>query len=216
MRPTYFFSKTILQGLFVLFLRGRVFGVHHVPVSGGALLVANHQSFLDPMLVGLGLYREAWYMARDTLFRHPLAGRIIRHYNAFPVRRGKADVSAVKKSLRTLKAGELLNVFPEGTRTKDGMLGVMQPGVVMLARRARVPMVPTMVLGAFEVWPRRLRFPVPSPVIVAYAKPVSVAEIETLSDEACMAIVRARIVALMKQYASHSLFRGRAPTVSSV
>ncbi len=212
MRLIYYLSKTLLQGLFVLFLRGRVFGVKNVPATGGGLLVANHQSFLDPMFAGLGVPREAFYMARDTLFRSPLFGPIIRYYNAFPVRRGKADIGAIKKSLRILKRGGFLNVFPEGTRTTDGTVAAMQPGVVLMARKARVPLIPTMLLGAFEVWPRHRRFPRPGPVIVAYAAPLSVVEIEALSDEECIAIVRDRILELMERYASHSMFRGRPRT----
>lgn len=210
MRIGYYLSKTFLQGLFVLFLRGRVFGMRNLPKTGGGLLVANHQSFLDPIFAGLGVPREAFYMARDTLFRSPVFGPMIRYYNAFPVRRGRADIGAIKKSLRILKGGGFLNVFPEGTRTTDGTIAVMQPGVVLLARKARVPLIPTMLLGGFEIWPRHKRFPRPSPVIVAYAVPLSVSEIEALSDDECIRIVRDRIVELMKHYSSHSLFRGRA------
>lgn len=209
MRIVYYLSKTFLQGLFVLFLRGRVFGMRNLPKTGGGLLVANHQSFLDPIFAGLGVPREAFYMARETLFRSPLFGPMIRYYNAFPVRRGKADIGAIKKSLRILKRGGLLNVFPEGTRTTDGTVAAMQPGVVLLARKARVPLIPTMLLGAFEVWPRHQRYPKPGPIIVAYAAPLSVCEIDALSDDECIRIVRDRIVELMERYSSHSLFRGR-------
>ncbi len=210
MRIVYYLSKTFLQGLFVLFLRGRVFGLKNLPTTGGGLLVANHQSFLDPIFAGLGVPREAFYMARDTLFRSPLFGPMIRYYNAFPVRRGKADIGAIKKSLRILKGGGLLNVFPEGRRTTDGKVAAMQSGVVLMARKARVPLIPTMLLGGFKVWPRHQRFPKPGPVIVAYAAPLSVSEIAALSDHECIRIVRDRIVKLMERYSSHSLFRGRA------
>ena len=204
-RPYYFFCQFWAQVLYASLCRGRVFGRHNVPRTGGVLLVCNHQSFLDPVLATLALPRECHYMARDTLFRNPHFRRLIESLNAFPIKRGTADVTAIKETLRRLKKGQLVTAFPEGTRTRDGSLGPIQPGVVLLARKARVPVVPAMILGAFEAWPRQARLPRPHPVIVAYGEAMSVEMLNSVGDEECISEVSKRINALMDQYRNHTL-----------
>lgn len=208
MRPHYRVSRRICQICFAGLFRGRAFGVAKVPVDGGVLLVSNHQSFLDPMLVTLGLPRECSYMARDTLFAKPAFARVIRAYNAFPIKRGVADLRGVKESLRRLKDGWLVTAFPEGTRSTDGTIAPMQPGAVLLARKARVPVVPATILGAFKAWPRHAKLPRPTPVIVAYGDPLPFEQFRALSDEEATAIVRDRIIAMYRRYEQHPALRG--------
>jgi 1-acyl-sn-glycerol-3-phosphate acyltransferase len=195
--------------LFAGFCRGRVFGTRNVPLTGGVLLVCNHQSFLDPILATFALPRECHYMARDSLFRNPLFRRLIEGLNAFPIKRGTADMWAIKETLRRLKAGRLVTTFPEGTRTEDGSVGAMQPGVILLARKAGVPVVPAMILGAFEAWPRHSPLPRPHPIIVAYGEPLPPEMLKRLGDEECIRVVRDRIIALMERYRQHPLLTGR-------
>lgn len=209
MRLWYRFCRLVCQAAFLLVFRGRVFGTRRVPRTGGVLLVCNHQSFLDPVLATLALPRECHYLARDSLFTHPLLRRLIRSLNAFPIRRGSADVGGVKEALRRLRRGALIATFPEGTRTFDGRIGPMQAGVVLLARRANVPIVPTLIVGAYEAWPRQRRLPRPRPVIVAYGEPLWPHQMRTLSDEACVALVRRRLLAMMTHYRQHALLAGR-------
>lgn len=204
----YWFCRLGANVLFTLLLRGRVFGVRNVPREGGVLLVCNHQSFFDPVLATLALPRECHYMARDTLFRNRWFRRLIESLNAFPVKRDRADVGAIKETLRRLKRGALVTVFPEGTRTWDGRVGPMQPGVVLMARKARVPLVPTLILGAHEVWPRQVAVPRPAPVIVAYGRPLWPGQMEKLSNEECITIVRDRILEMMTRYRRHPLLKG--------
>ena len=200
MRLWYRFCRILCQTLFVALFRGRVFGAARVPRTGGVLLVCNHQSLLDPVLATLALPRECHYMARDTLFRRPVFRRLIESLNAFPIKRGTADLTAIKETLRRLRAGHLVVTFPEATRTRDGSVGAMQPGVILLARKAGVPIVPCAILGAFGAWPRQALLPRPHPVVVAYGQPVPPAQLEALADEACIRLVRGRIVELMERY----------------
>lgn len=200
MRFSYNFLRSLCVLGFRLFFRGRLFQVQRVPLTGGVLLVCNHQSFLDPMLATLALRRECHYMARDTLFKNPRFRRLIEWLNAFPVRRGSADITAIKETLRRLKAGGLVTVFPEGTRTIDGAVGAMQPGVVLLARKANVPLVPCLIDGAYQAWPRSARLPRPAPIRVAYGEPLLPSDIASLDDQACIDEVRRRIVALQTEY----------------
>ena len=209
MRLYYRINRLAAQALYLLLFRGRAFGTKNVPTEGGVLLVCNHQSFFDPILATLALPRECHYMARDTLFRNPYFRKLIESLNAFPVKRGTADVGAIKETLRRLKRGALVTVFPEATRTLDGSVRKMQPGVVLMARKSKVPLVPTLILGAYEVWPRQAKLPKLGPVIISYGQPLTPAEMKDLPDDECIAIVRQRIVDMMKRYRQHPLVAGR-------
>ncbi len=211
MRRGYAFLRLVAQLLLTFLFRGRVFGTRHVPLTGGVLLVSNHQSFLDPVLATLAIPRECHYMARDTLFHHPTLRRVIEYLNAFPVKRGTADMGAIKETLRRLKAGKVVLTFPEATRTTDGRIGPMRAGVVLLARKARVPIVPTLILGAFEAWPRTRKLPVPRPILVAYEEPIYPHRHPDWSDDECVAMVRDRIVAMQARYAGHPVLGTTVP-----
>ena len=100
----------------------QAFGADRVPRQGGALMISNHQSYLDPPLLGVRLERPMAYLARAELFKFGPFAWLIRNLNAFPVRQGRGDVGAMKESIRLLQAGWLLNMFPEGSRTPDGRL----------------------------------------------------------------------------------------------
>lgn len=152
--------------------RFRAHGMHNVPARGGVILACNHQSFLDPVIASCALPRSVTFMARDSLFKILPFRLLIESLNAFPVQRGTADLGAMKTSLRRLKEGWPLLVFPEGTRTKDGSIGSMRGGIGVLASRARVPVVPTCIVGAFEAWPRSSPVPRPSPIEVRYGAPL--------------------------------------------
>jgi 1-acyl-sn-glycerol-3-phosphate acyltransferase len=206
MRPLYRVSRSLAQLLFMSLFRGRVFGVHNVPARGGVILAANHQSFLDPILATLSIGRECSYMARDTLFEHPVLRAVIEYYNAFPIRRDTADLRGLKELIRRLRQGRVVLTFPEGTRSEDGSIGPMRAGVALAARRLDVPVVPTLILGALQVWPRSRRWPRPHPVLVSYAKPVYPDEHEELTDERYMELVRERILVMLARYEHHSLF----------
>ncbi len=205
MRIGYAIARLLLRILFIAVLRGRVFGRQHLPRTGGVLLVSNHQSFLDPMLAAFALPRACSFMARDTLFRHALFGPLIAYLGAFPVKRGTADLGAIKEALRRLKSGRVVLTFPEGTRSPDGRIGEMRPGVVLLARKARVPIVPMVILGAFEAWPRTAKLPHARPILVAYDAPLRPHEHPEWSDDECVAAVRNRVLALQAQYAGHRI-----------
>ena len=150
----FLLSRFFLRILFKVFFRLKVSGAENVPREGGVLLACNHQSFFDPIIVSHGLKRPITFMARDTLFRNWLFGPMISRLNSFPVRRGKADVDAIHEAVQRLQWGWALLVFPEGERTRDGRIAKLRGGPAMLAHRANVPIVPAVIKGAFEAWPR--------------------------------------------------------------
>jgi 1-acyl-sn-glycerol-3-phosphate acyltransferase len=150
----------------------RVFGLENVPKKGGVLLAANHQSFFDPVLVAMVLSREMHFMARRTLFRNPAFRALIASYNAFAIERDTADVKGVNSAIARLEAGNILLVFPEGTRTEDGSIAPMK-SVGVIAERAAVPLVPVLIQGAYEVWPKGKLIPRPGVVSLVFGKPMN-------------------------------------------
>ena len=136
------------------------------------MLVSNHLSHLDVLVLGILLERPLNYVARSTLFFFPL-GRFIRSLGAFPIQRDGIGAQGLKETLRRLKAGGIVTLFPEGTRTPDGELGEMKSGIAMLAAKAKVPILPAAIAGTFEAWPRSRSFPVPHPIRVHFGQPIS-------------------------------------------
>ncbi len=178
--------------------RVRIFGLRNVPDSGGVLLACNHQSYLDPVLVTLALYREGSFMARDTLFVNRHFRRLIESLNAFPVKRNTADVGAIKEIIRRLKAGRIVVTFPEGTRTEDGSIGDLLAGSLLVAKRAGATIVPTVIDGAFEAWPKGLKLPRPGRVSVAYGEPIDAEQTATLSVEELTRMTRESMLRLQQ------------------
>ena len=163
------------------------------PQTGGAVVCCNHQSYLDPVLVGSVCRRRMHYLARDTLFKSKWFGGLIRWYAAIPVQRDGLGIGGFKETLRRLKRGEVVLVFPEGTRSSDGELGELKSGILNLARRAQVPLVPAAIEGAFEAWPRGRKFPRPATIGVTTGVPISVQVIQETSDDDLLATLVQRI-----------------------
>ena len=129
-------------------------GVAHIPREGGVLLISNHVSFLDPVIIGSAANREIHFMARSTAFDIPGLGKLISVYNAYPVNRGAPDLGALRKTISLLQAGNVVLMFPEGTRSVDGTLGKARDGACFIAHRAGVPTLPVFHSGAERVLPR--------------------------------------------------------------
>ena len=124
-----------------------------IPRTGGVLLLANHQSYLDPPLLALKPPRQCAFLAKSGLFKFGPFGWLIRKLNAFPVKQGAGDVGAMKESIRLLQNGWMLTMFPEGTRSPDGELQPIERGAGLLVKRAQVPVVPAVIDGAWDAWP---------------------------------------------------------------
>jgi len=151
----------------------RVYGIKNVPTTGPALLLANHQSYLDPVLVAVRLYRPVSFFAKSELFENRYFGALIRALHAIPVRRGEGDIAAVREVLRQLDNGRVINLYPEGTRTKDGQVQSLQKGIALILRKAHVPVIPVTIDGSFEAWPRKAKIFHSYPINVMYGKPLA-------------------------------------------
>ena len=155
----------------------RVWGVEHVPRAGGVLLVSNHQSYLDPVLLGTRLPRSLSYMAKSELFQvNPVFTWGIRSLGAFPVRQTGSAAGAIKESVERLQSGHALNIFPEGSRTETGEIGPIEKGVALVIRKAKVPVVPVAIDGSFEAWEKGRKLFRSYPIRLMYGLPMDLAD----------------------------------------
>ncbi len=170
-----------------------------LPAEGAAIVCSNHQSFLDPFYVGLACERRVNFLARESLFRWKPFARVLEWYDTIPIQREGFGLSGMRETLRRLRRGELMMIYPEGTRTSDGQLGPLKPGICTLARRARVPLVPVAIAGGFEVWPRHRRLPRWGRVAIQFGRPIAVAQMQQMSDEELLAELRQRMEGCLSQ-----------------
>lgn len=172
----YSVIKALLYYFFKLFCRYKIIGAENIPVSGGVIIAANHISLWDPPVVGAGATRPIHFMAKEELFAIPALKWIITKINAFPVRRGAADRTAIRYAISLLKKGEVLGLFPEGTRSKTGILGKPEPGIAMIALKAGVPIVPAAIIGTNKVGKEGFLLP---QFIIKYGKPIIINQEKT-------------------------------------
>jgi len=182
----FWLARWVCRVFCILFFRLSVQGLENIPKKGAFILVCNHQSYLDPVLCGIPLKRHLFFLARDSLFNNWFSGRLLASVNTIPVRRGRADLTAIKKIIEKLKEGKGVCLFPEGTRTADGKITPFKAGLALLARRSNVPtfvgIVPAVIDGAFECWPRHKKIFGPGRIDICYGKVISAEKIKNISD----------------------------------
>jgi 1-acyl-sn-glycerol-3-phosphate acyltransferase len=183
-------ARMAAVGLFRLRVEGR----ENWPATGGGLVCANHQSYFDPPLVGLTCPRRMNYLARDSLFRVPVLSQLIAFLDAIPIDREGGGLAGLKETLRRLKGEELVLIFPEGTRTRDGEVAPLKPGFIAVARRSQAPLVPVALDGAFQAWPRTAWLPRLTRLAVVIGPPIGPAEVESLSDDELLAELEQRML----------------------
>ncbi len=144
-----FFSE-LARGLYDY----RVIGAEKLQFSGPALIASNHDSFLDPPFVGLAFDEAIHYFARKSLFDHPLVGKVLRSWQAIPIDRDKPDASSLKATIRLLRDGKKVLIFPEGTRSPDGKLQKAEAGVGLFIAKGGAPVLPVRIFGTYEAYPR--------------------------------------------------------------
>lgn len=177
------FAQFVAVGLVTLLYRVRVFGRENVPAEGAILVLCNHQSFWDPMFSQSWVRRPFLFVARETLFRG-FFGWLIHSLGSIPIRQGQADIRSIRTVIEVLKKGWAVCLYPEGSRTFDGRIAVIKPGFGLISRRARAPIVPMVIDGAFECWPRTRKRPrLTGRVGILYGKPISPEHIEEMGDE---------------------------------
>jgi len=172
MNPVYYVGWRLFRALYATYFRWKVYNAERVPLSGPVILASNHASFIDPPLVGSGLRRDINYLARESLFRFPGIGWLLRQWNSVPVDRDGGGAKGLKAILDRLLAGGAIILFPEGTRTVDGKLQAARSGIGLIVIKSDAVVIPVRVFGTFEAYGRHMKVPTPKAVAVKYGQPM--------------------------------------------
>lgn len=156
-----------------VFGRCRYIDADNVPKTGPVIIAPNHVSYLDPPTAGSGYRRVTHFMAKQELFKIPVLGWLIKAVGSFPVKQHSADRNALKTALDLLSKGEVVCIFPEGTRSLDGRLLPAQAGIGMIALKSRAPVVPVALIGTNRVLPPHSLFFRFGRVTVVYGRPMT-------------------------------------------
>lgn len=188
----YSVAKAVVSAVFYPFYRIKVIGKENFPKEGGVLLCANHIDNLDPPVVGITCPRPVRFMAKEELFQAPILKTLLPNLNAFPVKRGMSDRQALRKALANLKEGNVVGLFPEGTRSKDGQLQEGLAGAGFFALRGDAVVMPCAIIGPYK--PLR-------PLKVVYGKPIDMTTYreEKANAEEVTAVIMAEIKKLLDQ-----------------
>ena len=161
--------RWIARAFFALSVEGQA----HVPESGPVILAPNHVSYLDPVVVGISTHRRVHFMAKKELFRNPLVGWLLHGLQAYPVTRERVDPSTLKRTLSLLAAGQVVLMFPEGTRGDGRTLGPAKSGIAVVAARSGAAVVPVFHWGAEQALPRGSRRVRRVPLRVRFGPPLT-------------------------------------------
>lgn len=146
----YKIASRIVAVIYRCCFKIRRIGLENLPESGGFLMCCNHLSNNDPVLIGCFLPVQVHFLAKKELFQNPLFGALLKSLGAIPLERGAADMAAIKESMRIMKSGKGLLVFPQGTRRRELRQRDFKPGSLTMAYRAKVPVVPVAITGAYR------------------------------------------------------------------
>jgi 1-acyl-sn-glycerol-3-phosphate acyltransferase len=168
-----------------LYFRIRIEGHDNIPDKGGHIVVANHVSFLDPVLICAYTPRAVHFLTYGMYYYLRGLHWFLKRVHTIPLKKDGKDISALKKALRLLKAEELVGIFPEGERSVTGQPGAGSPGVALMAIKAGVPILPVGLIGAYEAFPRGAKFPrFRSSITLRYGKPFRIGdELQRLEHE---------------------------------
>jgi 1-acyl-sn-glycerol-3-phosphate acyltransferase len=165
-------SRVIFKIVCRVYFRIEFSGTGNIPSSGPFILAPNHVSYMDPIWVSIPVSRPMRYMTWDEMTKKPLIGPLMKAYGAFPVHLERADRTALRKAGEQLRTGGGLVIFPEGGRTRDGLLARFKPGVIRLAAEADVPIVPATIIGGYAAYNYHHLLPRPRKVRVIYHPPI--------------------------------------------
>lgn len=148
----YRIIRGLIRPIVFLLYRPKVEGLENFPESGKTIVYSNHISVLDPVIIGCILPRKIHFMAKVELFKNPLFSFILKKLGAFPVKRGTADISAIKNSLQVLKEGKVFGIFPEGTRSRQGGIQHFSHGIASIAHRSKAKIIPIAIRGQYKLF----------------------------------------------------------------
>jgi 1-acyl-sn-glycerol-3-phosphate acyltransferase len=182
-RLCYYCLRFPLNLFFRILYRARFYGQNNLPESGGIVLISNHQSHFDPPLIAIGLRRRCNFLARKSLFKFKPFGWLIDMLDAIPLEINGIGFAGIKESIKRLKNGEVILLFPEGGRTWDGNIAPFLQGSLALAQRTKSAIVPAAISGCYEAFPRMQTFPkLWGKFRVVYGKPILYEESKDLTE----------------------------------
>ncbi len=171
MNPLYFIGRIILWPIYKLMFFFKVNGRENIPKNGAYIICSNHLSNHDPIMLGVSLRRQIYYMAKAELFKNPIGGQVIRWLGAFPVNRGAGDGKAINEAEEVVKKGRLLGIFIEGTRSKTGEFLRPKSGAAIIAHQMNVPVIPICIT------PKNKQYRIFQRVTVSIGKPMTPQEL---------------------------------------
>ena len=189
----YHAVRTTASLVGVLLFDLRCLGRQHTNLPGGALILSTHQSHFDPMLIGVTFNERLNYVAKRSLFKSKLFGALISLLNAIELDRDRSGLAGLKETLKRLRSGQKVLIFPEGTRSPDGRIADLKPGFLSVARRGKVPLIPVAITGAYEALPKGSRIPVRFPLRVAVGPVITCEQVSSLDDEGLLQLVKQRL-----------------------
>jgi 1-acyl-sn-glycerol-3-phosphate acyltransferase len=157
------------------------------------MLLSTHQSMLDPVIVGLVVNRRLNYLARKTLFKNSFFGFLIGLLDAIEIDRERGGLAGLREMLKRLQRGELVLMFPEGTRTSDGEIAALKPGFIPVARRSQVPLMPIAIVGAYDCLPKGTKLPTRKPIAVVFGEPIPSSVYLPMSDTEMIEMLSTRL-----------------------
>ncbi len=152
----YHFFKSLILPFVLLFYNPKTVGYKYKKIKGKAILISNHQSMWDPLMISYFLLRPVHWMGKSELFEKPITRFFFKAVKTFPVHRGKGDLSAIKHAFKILRDGKILGIFPQGTRRKNGEIGEFETGAAMIALRNKAPVIPIFVKGDYTKFKRMI------------------------------------------------------------
>jgi 1-acyl-sn-glycerol-3-phosphate acyltransferase len=170
MNPSYKVGWLSFRGLFTVWFRWRCWNPERVPLSGPVILACNHASYIDPPLAGVGVRRQIYFLARESLFHVPVLAAILRSWEVVPVDRDGGSGRGLKAILDRLSKGGAVVLFPEGTRTITGELQPARSGIGLVVIKSAAAVVPVRVFGTFAAYGKHLRWPRPRHLTVKYGE----------------------------------------------
>ncbi|RMF93664.1 MAG: 1-acyl-sn-glycerol-3-phosphate acyltransferase [Candidatus Schekmanbacteria bacterium] len=181
--PPYSLLKAIGIPLFKIYFRLTFKGQENIPSDGGVIIASNHASFIDPLVIAAGIKRKVGFIIIDTYYNKPLIKWFCKSTECIPVSEEMEGAGSMKQAIKYLKRGNVLCIFPEGGRTRDGQLLPAKSGVGILALLTGATVIPTVVKGSFQAYAPHHRFPRPKRIEVIFGKGLNFAQKEGISKK---------------------------------
>ncbi len=203
-------STRVFKLFLFLWHRLKIRGVENIPARGGVLIASNHASYLDPPVVGVGYRaRPVHFMARDTLWNSKFGSWWMDSVGCVPVSRGTGDIKALKLTIKTLKEGKVMSMFPEGTRTEDGELQEAKGGIGFIIEKSGCVVIPAYIDGSYKAHKKGAKFIKPVKITITYGKPITQEDFQALGSgraayDKHAALIMERVAALKDERKSNS------------